>query len=157
MLRVIKFDPWRLTRQGPALKGLCFRQYHFISVKLILKTPLKNLSDHGAAIASNNCKTQNIKKLVSSQINSNNTFSHSEHVFYTNSKLTWLSSCFNWGIQTPYGHMQCRNSKQNTSIISSILSENTVLSSSFIRNIYLVLTLGLVWRAPTLISQKISV
>ena len=108
MSRVIKFDPWRWTRQGPALKGLCLGQYHFISVKLILKTPLKNLSDHGAAIASNNCKTQNIKKLVSSQINSNNTFSHSEHVFYTNSKLTWLSSCFNWGIQTPYGHMQCR-------------------------------------------------
>ena len=117
------------------------------------KVPIINqliISKHGAAIATINCKIQNIQIFVSSQINSNNTFSHSEHVFYTNSKLTWLSSCFNWGIQTPYGHMQCQNSKQNTSIISSILSENTVLSSSFIRNIYLVLTLGLFWRALTL-------
>ena len=31
--------------------------------------------------------------------------------------------------------MQCRNLRQNGSIISSILSEDTVLSSSFIRNI----------------------
>ena len=31
--------------------------------------------------------------------------------------------------------MQCRNSRQNSSIISWILSEDTVLSSSFLRNI----------------------
>ena len=33
------------------------------------------------------------------------------------------------------GHAQCHNSGQNSSNISSILSEDTVLSSSFIRNI----------------------
>ena len=33
------------------------------------------------------------------------------------------------------GHMQCHNSRQNSSIISSIYSEDTMISSTFIRHI----------------------
>ena len=33
------------------------------------------------------------------------------------------------------GHMQCHNSRQNSSIISSIYSEDTMITSSFIRHI----------------------
>ena len=35
------------------------------------------------------------------------------------------------------GHVQCHNSRQNSSILSSIYSDDPVISSSFIRHIFI--------------------